>query len=167
MANHGWQNVEPWSRIGIVWVKQYHTQPFNSGNGKHTSYKNGDGWGMVYEIVFVASSSDFSGQTAPGCFSLVVSEWAQVPKFCCFLLGRKKVYKSLWPDVNAFPETAARSWQAEGELHLSSLRCICCRFLGLMTVSPRILCPCRLWRKSEPVEVGKTYLQRGVYDFVA
>jgi hypothetical protein len=42
------------------------------------------------------------------------------------------------------------SWQAEGELHLSSLRCIYCttdlvasqyasRFLGLMTVSPIIL----------------------------
>jgi len=95
---------------------------------------------MVYEIVFVAwaqtPSSDFSGQTAPVFFSLVVSEWAQVPKFCCFLLGQKKVYKSLWPDVNAFPETATGSWQAEGEL-LSSLRCICCRFLGLMTVSPR------------------------------
>jgi hypothetical protein len=30
-----------------MWVKQCHKPPM-TGNGKHTAYKNGDGWGMVY-----------------------------------------------------------------------------------------------------------------------
>jgi len=33
--------------IYVMWVKQCHKPPM-TGNGKHTTYKNGDGWGMVY-----------------------------------------------------------------------------------------------------------------------
>jgi hypothetical protein len=33
-----------------MWVKQCHKPPM-TGNGKHTTYKNGDDWGMVYGIV--------------------------------------------------------------------------------------------------------------------
>ena len=34
----------------LMWVKQCH-KPGMTGNGKHTTYKNGSDWGMVYEIV--------------------------------------------------------------------------------------------------------------------
>ena len=30
-----------------MWVKKCHKPPM-TGNGKHTPYKNGDDWGMVY-----------------------------------------------------------------------------------------------------------------------
>ena len=33
-----------------MWVKQYLKAPM-SGNGKHTTYKDGDDWGIVYDIV--------------------------------------------------------------------------------------------------------------------
>ena len=33
--------------IDIMWVKQCN-QPPMTGNGKHTTYKNGDDWGMAY-----------------------------------------------------------------------------------------------------------------------
>jgi hypothetical protein len=33
-----------------MWVKQCH-KPAMTGNGKHTIYKYGDDWGMVYGIV--------------------------------------------------------------------------------------------------------------------
>ena len=33
-----------------MWVKQCQKPPM-SGNGKHSTYKNGDDWGMVYGIV--------------------------------------------------------------------------------------------------------------------
>ena len=36
--------------IHIMWVKQCHEPPM-TGNGEHTTYKNGDDWGMVYDIV--------------------------------------------------------------------------------------------------------------------
>ena len=36
--------------MNTVWLKQCH-QPHMTGNGKHTTYKNGDDWGMVYDIV--------------------------------------------------------------------------------------------------------------------
>ena len=34
----------------LMWVKQCH-KPGMTGNGKHSTYKNGSDWGMVYEIV--------------------------------------------------------------------------------------------------------------------
>ena len=34
----------------IMWLKQCHKLPM-TGNGNHTTYKNGDDWGMVYGIV--------------------------------------------------------------------------------------------------------------------
>ena len=34
--------------IYIMWVKLCHKPPM-TGNGKHTTYKNGDDWGMVYD----------------------------------------------------------------------------------------------------------------------
>jgi len=37
-------------QLRIMWVKQCHKPPM-TGNGKHTTYKNGYDWGMVYEIV--------------------------------------------------------------------------------------------------------------------
>ena len=36
--------------IFLMWEKQCHKPPM-TGNGKHTTYKNGDDWGMVYDIV--------------------------------------------------------------------------------------------------------------------
>ena len=33
-----------------MWVEQCHKPPM-TGNGNHTTYKNGDDWGMVYGIV--------------------------------------------------------------------------------------------------------------------
>ena len=33
--------------IHVMWLKQCHRLPM-TGNGKHTTYKNGDDWGMVY-----------------------------------------------------------------------------------------------------------------------
>jgi len=33
-----------------MWEKQCHEPPM-TGNGKHTANKNGDDWGMLYEIV--------------------------------------------------------------------------------------------------------------------
>jgi hypothetical protein len=39
-----------WQRCKICFVKQCHKPPM-SGKGKHTTYKNGYDWGMVYEIV--------------------------------------------------------------------------------------------------------------------
>jgi hypothetical protein len=33
-----------------MWFKQCHKLAM-TGNGNHTTYKNGDDWGMVYEIV--------------------------------------------------------------------------------------------------------------------
>ena len=33
-----------------MWLKQCHKPPM-TGNGSHTTYKNGDDWGMVYDIV--------------------------------------------------------------------------------------------------------------------
>ena len=34
-----------------MWVKTIINKPAMTGNGKHTTYKNGDDWGMVYDIV--------------------------------------------------------------------------------------------------------------------
>ena len=34
----------------IMWAKQCHRLAM-TGNGNHTTYKNGDDWGMVYGIV--------------------------------------------------------------------------------------------------------------------
>ena len=34
----------------LMWVNQCH-KPAMAGIGKHTIYKNGNDWGMVYEIV--------------------------------------------------------------------------------------------------------------------
>ena len=31
----------------VMWVKQCHKPPMTIGNGNHTTYKNGDDWGMV------------------------------------------------------------------------------------------------------------------------
>ena len=31
----------------IMWIKQCHKPPM-TGNGNHTTFKNGDNWGMVY-----------------------------------------------------------------------------------------------------------------------
>jgi hypothetical protein len=31
-----------------MWVKTIINKPAMTGNGKHTTYKNGDDWGMVY-----------------------------------------------------------------------------------------------------------------------
>ena len=33
-----------------MWVKQCPKPPM-TGNGKHTTYQNADGWGMVYEAL--------------------------------------------------------------------------------------------------------------------
>ena len=32
--------------IPLMWLKQYHELPM-TGNGHHTTYENGDNWGMV------------------------------------------------------------------------------------------------------------------------
>ena len=43
--------------IGLIWVKQCHKPPM-TGNGKHTkhtTYKNGDDWGMVYDVYGIVS----------------------------------------------------------------------------------------------------------------
>ena len=37
--------------VSFMWVKQCHKPPM-TGNGKHTTLKNGDDWGMVYGIAF-------------------------------------------------------------------------------------------------------------------
>ena len=34
----------------VMWVKQYHKPPM-TGNGNHTTYQNGDDWGMIYGLV--------------------------------------------------------------------------------------------------------------------
>jgi hypothetical protein len=36
--------------MGIMWLKQY--KPPMTGNGKHTTYQNGDDWGMVQMALF-------------------------------------------------------------------------------------------------------------------
>ena len=107
---------------------------------------------------------DLSLEVAPAAFSSsgsILFLWAQVPK-SMLCTG----WESLWPDVNARPVAA---WKlAEGELHLSSLRCICCwyRISGFIAecgslswVDNRLSrdsLPMRLWRKSELMEVGRT-----------
>ena len=39
-----------WTIDYNMWLKQCHKPPM-TGNGKHTTYKNDDDWGMVYDIV--------------------------------------------------------------------------------------------------------------------
>ena len=55
-------------------------------------------------------------------FYLVISSGARAQIQVVYRLTN--MTNSLKPDVNAFPVAAWKS--AEGELHLSSLRCICC-----------------------------------------
>ena len=42
-----------------MWVKQRHKPPM-TGNGNHTTYNNGDDWGMVYDIIFTNIIKDDS-----------------------------------------------------------------------------------------------------------
>jgi len=42
-----------------MWVKQCHKPPM-TGNGNHTTYNNGDDWGMVYDIIFTNIIKDDS-----------------------------------------------------------------------------------------------------------
>ena len=42
-----------------MWVRQCHKPPM-TGNGNHTTYKNGDDWGMVYDIIFTNIIKDDS-----------------------------------------------------------------------------------------------------------
>ena len=93
------------------------------------------------------------------------------PNSCCFLIGCTGLQK--YSRMLMLVQWLHGSWQA-GELHLSSLRCIYCRYhrSGCITVCKSISwaddrqshdsLPVRLWRKSEPVEVGRTSLQRGI-----
>ena len=45
--HHGSPPIKPW----LMWVKQCHKPPL-AGNGKDTTCKNGDDWGMVYECLW-------------------------------------------------------------------------------------------------------------------
>ena len=65
--------------------------------------------------------------------------WAQVRKFMLFsswVYRLTKAHSQMWMLFQWLHE----SWQAEGELHLSSLRCICCRYhvSGCITVCKSI-----------------------------
>ena len=48
----------------LMWVKQCHKPPM-TGNGKHSTYWNGDGWGLVYGTVLptftLVEKSPFTG----------------------------------------------------------------------------------------------------------
>ena len=44
------QIYHPQYMVILIWVKQCHIPPM-TGNGQHATYKDGDDWGMVYDIV--------------------------------------------------------------------------------------------------------------------
>ena len=49
MGNHGkmWENMGKYTIYMEEFLKQCHKPPM-TGNGKHTTYKNGDDWVMIY-----------------------------------------------------------------------------------------------------------------------
>ena len=42
---YGVYKQSTWEYMGIMWLKQY--KPPMTGNGRHTTYQNGDDWGMT------------------------------------------------------------------------------------------------------------------------